>query len=163
MRRVVRRAVSSRLAEVIVVVGRAASAVRKALQDLEVQMVENPRYRDGQSSSVKAGLAAVDREATAAMFMPIDQPRLSTAVIDDLIEVYGRTAAPIVVPTFRGRRGAPVVIDRCLFGELDAIEGDVGGRQIFAAHEETLVELELESDDSLLDADTPADLEALEP
>ena len=161
VRRVVRQAVDSHLAEVIVVTGLAAARVETTLQDLGVRVVCNPRFREGQSTSVKVGLAAVDKSAAAVIFVPVDQPRLSAAVINALVDRYEQTEAPIVVPAFQGRRGAPAVIDRVLFGELAALEGDSGGRQIFPRHEQRIVELALDSDDPLRDVDTHEDLEAL--
>ena len=53
------------------------------------------------------------------------------------------------------------MIDRALFGELDGIRGDAGGRQLFARHPDEIVEVPLASQRPLLDIDTPEDLEAL--
>jgi len=161
VRRVVRQAVDSHLAEVIVVTGLAAARVERTLQDLGVRIASNPRFREGQSTSVKVGLAAVDERSAAAMFVPVDQPRLSTSIINALLDCYQQTAAPIVVPAYQGRRGAPTVIGRSLFGELSAIEGDSGGRQIFPLHEPSIVELALAREDALRDLDTFEDLERL--
>ena len=162
VRRVVRQAVESDLAEIIVVTGLAAARVEKTVEDLGVRIVGNPRFHEGQSTSVKVGLAAVEDRAVAAMFIPADQPRLSATVINALIDCYKQTGAAVVVPTYRGRRGAPAVIDRALFGDLATIEGDAGGRQIFPAHEDSLVELPLETGSPLQDLDTPEDLRALD-
>ena len=96
------------------------------------------------------------------MFIPVDQPGLTTEVIDALVDLYRRTGGPIVVPTHAGRRGAPVLFDRSLFAELGRIEGDVGGRQLFPAHANEIVEAPLASSDPLEDLDTPADLERFE-
>lgn len=161
--RVVHQAVGSHLSEVIVVVGMAAAKVEESLQGFQVRIIRNPGFGEGQSTSVRAGLAAVDERATAAMFIPADQPRLSSPVINDLIDLYLETRASIVVPTHEGRRGAPVLIDRTLFGELAAIEGDVGGRQIFARHEESVAELALATGEPLYDVDSPDDLQRLDP
>lgn len=162
VRRVVGEALDSDLTEVLVVTGLAAARVEMALEDLGVRVVGNPRFHDGQSTSVKAGLAAVEEHAAAAMFIPADLPRLSVTVINAIIDCYRQTGAPIVVPAFQGRRGAPALIDRALFDELDTIEGDSGGRQIFAAYEKSLVELPLASGSPLQDLDTPEDLRALD-
>ena len=162
VRRIVEVALASRLSEVVVVLGLAGAAVAEELGGLEVRLIDNPGFRQGQSSSVRAGLAAVADRVSAAMFVPIDQPGLSTVAIDSLIDCYRQSAASIVVPTFAGQRGAPVVIDQSLFGELAAIEGDAGGRQIFARHEENLVELAFAREEPLLDVDTPDQLAALE-
>lgn len=158
VRRIVRRVVASQLTEVIVVVGLAASKVRQAIEDLPVSVVENPDYMSGQASSVKTGLAAVSSTADAAMFVAVDQPYLSVAVIDALITCYARTGGPIVVPTHGTRRGAPVLFDCRFFDELAEIEGDAGGRQLFPHHLEEIVELPLASPEPLEDIDSVDDL-----
>ncbi len=153
VRRTARRALASRLAEVLVVVGFAADEVRAALAGLPVRIVENPDFATGQSSSVRAGLAAVEAGAGAAMFLPADQPRLSAEAIDRIVAKWEATSGPIVVPTFQGRRGAPVVFDRALFPELATIAGDEGGRQLFPRHEGEIVEVPLPSAEPLSDLD----------
>jgi len=157
--RIARRAKSSRLAEIIVVVGHQADRVTAVLTGLPVRIIENTKYRAGQSSSVRAGLEAVDRAASGALFMPVDQPHLGIGLIDGLIERFEETGGPIVVPTFRGSRGAPVLFARTLFSELERLEGDAGGRQLFPLHSDGIVELPLEDEAPLLDLDTPEELE----
>ncbi len=159
--RISRRALVCRLAEVLVVVGYRADLVREALQGLDVQVVENPVFAEGQSTSVKAGLAAIDPASAAAMFLPCDQPFVTTELIDQLIDAWAESGSGIVVPVHQGRRGSPVVIDRSLFGELAQISGDQGGRQLFARHEAEIVELPLPTAEPLLDIDTLEDLERL--
>ena len=161
VRRISRRALASRLTEVVVVVGNRSDLVRKALGDLAVGVVENPGFAAGQSSSVRVGLAAIDPGAAAAMFLPVDQPFLTTEVIDRLVGVWEGTGGPIVVPVHQGRRGAPAVIGRSLFGELAGISGDEGGRQLFARHGGEIVEVSLSSPKPLLDIDSLEDLERL--
>ncbi len=161
VRRITRQALASRLGEVLVVVGFRSDLVRRPLVGLDVGVVENPAYASGQSTSVKAGLAAIDPEAAAAMFLPVDQPFLTTEVIDRLVEAWERTGGAIIVPVHEGRRGSPVVIDRSLFGELGQISGDEGGRQLFARHPTEIVEVPLSSQKPLRDIDTPEDLEHL--
>lgn len=161
VRRLVDRAAQSKLFEVIVIVGKAASEVERSCQGLDVRFVRNPRFAEGQSWSVKLGLAAVDPAAAAAMFIPADQPELTVGVIDSILDCYSRTGGRIVVPTHRGQRAAPVLFDRALFGELAEIEGDIGGRQLFASHGSEIVELPLTSDEPLRDLDTPDDLRRL--
>ena len=161
VRRVVGRALRSRLFEVIVVVGKAASEVERSCQGLDVQIVVNPDFESGQSLSVKLGLAAVDPAADAVMFIPVDQPGLTTEVLDAIFDRYCQTGGPIVIPCHRGRRGAPVIFDRTLFSELGEIEGDAGGRQLFSSHEGDIVELQMASDGPLRDLDTFEDLQGL--
>ena len=157
VRRIARRALDSRLAEVIVVVGHQAGRVSAALRGLQVRIVENLAYETGQASSVRVGLEAVDMASGASLFMPADQPNLDSTVIDDLIRLFESTGGPIVVPTFEGVRGAPVLFARSLFDELERLAGDRGGRQLFPRHADSIVELPLADPGPLADLDTQAD------
>jgi molybdenum cofactor cytidylyltransferase len=162
VRRVARRALESNLIDVIVVVGYRAREITAALGVLPLRVVVNPDFEQGQSTSVRAGLAEVSPDATAVMFLPVDQPFLTRKVIDGLIAVYDKTGAPIVVPAFEDQRGAPVLFDSTLFPELAHLSGDIGGRQLFPRHADKIVEVQLTSREPLLDIDTPEDWERLQ-
>lgn len=155
VRRVAKNVLESRLRELIVVVGFMADSVRSVLSDLEVNIVNNVEYAKGQSSSVKLGLRSVNSSACAALFIPADQPFLSSTLLDELISTYEGSGGPIVMPTYKGRRGAPLLFDRSLFPELASITGDEGGRQILKRHQSEIVTVTLDSERPLLDIDTP--------
>lgn len=154
IRRIAERALASRLSEVVVVLGHLGPRVRRPLAGLDLTLVENPDYRQGQSTSLRAGLGGLRREVSAALFIPCDQPFLTARLLDDLIGAHERTGGAIVAPVFRGRRGSPVLFHRSLFPELLQIEGDVGGRAILDRHAEKIVEVGLDDDEPLLDMDT---------
>lgn len=161
VRRVAREAVASRLSEVIVVVGFAADDVRQALAGLDVRIIDNPGYGEGQSTSVKAGLAVIEPTADAALFIPADQPFLTSAIIDRLIATYQESGGPIVLPVYQERRGAPVLLDRSLFPELSRITGDEGGRQLVRRQPDKVIAVVLDSEKPLLDIDTAEDYRQL--
>ncbi len=154
VRRATRAALASRARETVVVVGCEAERVRAQVDDLPCRVVVNEAWRDGQSTSVKTGLAAVSRHARAALFLPCDQPALEAELLDRLIETFERTGAPAVHPVFRNRRGSPTLIARDLFPELEALRGDVGGRIVLLSHGDRIVTVELDDPAPLLDVDT---------
>jgi len=156
VRRTCRAAVTSALGEVILVTGHATGRVRSEVADLDLRAVHNPAYADGQSGSVRCGLAAVADDAEGVMFLPVDQPGLDAAVIDRLLGVFGGPDS-IVVPTFRGRRGAPVTFGRDWFARLDGLRGDEGARPLLRELAARIEELELDSDLPLIDIDTEAE------
>lgn len=162
VRRVARLALESNLIDVIVVVGHREREIRAALGVLPLQVVVNPDFEQGQSTSVRTGLAEVRPDATAAMFLPVDQPFLTRQIIDRLISAHEKSGAPIVVPAYKGERGAPVLFDSTLFPELAHISGDSGGRQLFPRHMDKIVEVQLAGREPLLDIDTPEDWERLQ-
>ena len=87
-------------------------------------------------------------------------PDISTTVIDGLVEAFGRRPAPsIVLPTFNGKRGNPVLWARAFFPELMEVTGDTGARHILARHEEAVERVEVGAAAGL-DVDTPAALQS---
>ena len=161
VRRTTRAALASGASPVLVVVGCEARAVSDEVAGLDVEVVVNDAFADGQSTSVRAGLSHLEDRAGAALFLPCDQPLLGAREIDSILEAYESSRAGIVVPIAAGVRRAPVLFDRSLFDELAAITGDSGGRQLFDAHAERIHEVAFEDDLALLDIDTPADRERL--
>jgi molybdenum cofactor cytidylyltransferase len=158
VRRAARTALAAVLGEVLVVTGHRAAEVEQALAGLAVTVVPNPAWAEGQSTSVRAGLARVAPAAGAAVFLPCDQPGLDASVLGRLVAAWRQTGAPAVVPAHRGRRGLPTLFDRSLFAELAGITGDTGGRQVLRRHPGAVVEVELGDGRPLLDVDTPEDL-----
>jgi molybdenum cofactor cytidylyltransferase len=149
-----RAALGAGLDPVIVVVGAHAADVRAALDSLPVSVVENPNWRSGQSSSVKAGLAVV-REAEATVFLLTDTPYVDSDLVAALSEAHRKSLAPIVAPRAAGRRANPVLFDRLTYPALFQIEGDQGGRDLFDRFEVHWVDWQAEI---LLDVDDQADL-----
>jgi molybdenum cofactor cytidylyltransferase len=143
---------------VVLVVGYRAAEVAAAVRRLPIQIVANPDFSAGQSTSVRAGLAAALQrwpEAAAVGFLPCDQPLVTPALLHRMAQtVAGHPGGAIAVPTFQGRRGAPVLFSRGFFPELAAITGDEGGRQVIRQHPEAVLPVELEDEGPLLDADT---------
>ncbi|MEW6112116.1 MAG: nucleotidyltransferase family protein [Thermodesulfobacteriota bacterium] len=163
---VVRAALVSELARVILVVGPDSKSVSASLGDLKtasrLQVTPNPQPERGMSSSLTAGLAHVDTGSAGALIMLGDQPGITSAVIDDLVAAFRRDPESIVVPTVRGRRTTPVLFPRSLFPDLMGIRGDVGGRDVLNSHPDRVVLVETGPYYDDTDMDTPADLDKLQ-
>ena len=160
MRAVAETALEAGLSPVIVVTGAAAESVEAALASLPVIIVRNTHWRDGQASSIQAGLAAAPPAAGAALFLLSDQPQVTPQVIRALVETHAAGLQPIVVPLIRDEhRGNPVLFDRSTFADLLALRGDVGGRSIFSKHR--VHYLPWHDSRLLLDVDTPEDYRRL--
>ncbi len=136
---VLRHAASSSLGEVILVLGHQAELIRPAVGDWGQRVVVNPAYAAGQSTSLRAGLAAINPGAAAALFLLGDQPQVYPRTIDVLIDAFQTHGAPIVVPTYEGVRGHPVLIARALFEDLACVTGDMGARDVIRAHEDAVL------------------------
>ena len=151
-------ALDSGLDCVIVVTGQDADRVGAAVASLPVQVVFNPAFAAGQSSSMRCGLAALPPGIDAALFLLADQPGVTAEVVAALIQEHRKTLAPIALPTYEGRRGNPVLFDASLFQELTRIEGDVGGRVLIERHAGSLHRVPVAEPGILEDIDTSEDL-----
>ena len=87
-----------------------------------------------------------------------DQPFVASATLDALIDEYRRTNASVIIPTYRGLRGNPVLVDRSLFAEMMNIRGDIGCRAIFGDHADSIVNVPVEDRGVVVDIDTVEDL-----
>ncbi len=123
-------------------------------------VVNNPAWRDGLSTSVKAGLAALGDDIGVAVFLLADQPAVTAELVQTLVRRYIASGAPIVVPTFGGRRGNPTLWDRDLWHELMQVEGDQGGRGLIEDFADQVAFVEV-GEAATIDIDTPDDYRRL--
>ncbi|MBW3631910.1 MAG: nucleotidyltransferase family protein [Chloroflexi bacterium] len=134
LRHTVHRVLASSLDNVVLVVGHNADAIRDAVAGLSLDVVFNPDAALGQSTSVRAGLAALSPDNDAAIFILGDQPGIDPNVIDALISAWRESQAPILAPHYEDGMGNPVLFDRRVFPELAALQGDTGARPVVQAY-----------------------------
>ena len=132
IRTIAEKALQAELFPVIVVTGKDDAEIRTALQDLPVQIIHNPDWRDGQSSSIKTGVKALPASTGSAIFLLADQPQITSTVMRALVEEHSRTLNPVIAPMVEDGRANPVLFDRVTFHALLQLEGDIGGRGIFS-------------------------------
>jgi molybdenum cofactor cytidylyltransferase len=150
------------VSEVICVV-RDLVAVRAhiSLMDERLSWLVNDQADVGQSSSVIAGLWAVDARCDGALFVVGDQPMLSSALIDALVDRSKRVSAPIVAPSFQGEIRNPVLFRRELFPELLKLEGDHGGRSVIRKYSDRVELVQWNEEAPFMDIDNQKDYERL--
>jgi molybdenum cofactor cytidylyltransferase len=154
-------ALAAGLDPVLAVVGGAQEAVEAALAELPLRIVPNADYADGQSTSLRAGIAALGPEVEAVVVLLGDQPFVSAAIVARLLAEWRASRAPIVAPVYAGQRGNPVLFARAIFPELLAVQGDQGARAVLAADQARVLLVPFDDARPLSDIDTPEDYETL--
>lgn len=149
----------SRCDEIIVVLGFAADEIRSLVEGKEkVKVVINLRFAAGMSTSIHQGLKKISARAMGILIALADQPFIPPEVINKLIEGFQTGVQGIVLPVYEGKRGHPVILDRKKYeGELLALQGDVGGKEIVGKHPEDVLEIAVGSKGVLMDIDAPED------
>lgn len=143
---------------IIVVLGAEREQCQALLEDKLVEIVMNDHWREGQSTSLQIGLAALPSDVSSALFLLVDLPAITPDIIDAIIERYQQTKAPLVWPEFEGKRGNPVLFDRSLFAELSQISGDTGGKPVLMAHKAQAERVSVTNPGVIQDFDRPEQL-----
>ena len=165
IQRMLDTALQSQLEQCILVLGfehqKIIDALGELIQNQRIRVEINHDYRLGQSRSIKKGLIAVKDRFPSAMFLVADQPLIDAATIDLLLEQFWRSSRNICVPTCKGQRGNPAVFSQIFYENLLQLEGDIGARQIIAAHPSEVLSVAVDNPLCFFDVDTPQDLKEL--
>ena len=149
---------ASRLQDVVVVVGHEAEQATRLLGDLELTLVYNERYEDGQMGSVTRGLETLAGACEGVMICLADQPLLTPGDINTLIEAFvHRERGSILVPTYRGRRGNPIVMSYAHRNEILDGERNLGCKRLIERNPVLVTTHEMNTEHVVFDLDTPED------
>jgi molybdenum cofactor cytidylyltransferase len=177
--RVVRTLLRGGAPDVTVVAGAHIDAVRMATPAFaqtragtpfgpRVRVIEHAGWQQGQLSSLRAGLDAIDDPLLeAALVTLVDVPLVLPATVAAVIAEWRRTGAAIVrpadpSPSLRaggGRHGHPVMFDRSVFADLRAADLSVGAKAVFAKHR--VLNVEVNDPGAFEDIDTPGEYERI--
>jgi CTP:molybdopterin cytidylyltransferase MocA len=151
--------------EIIVVVGKAGAEgerLRSISTAYETRIAENPRWAEGMSTSVRAGLWACGPETRAAVVLLGDQPLVGAGAVERLVEAF-EAGAEVAVATYDGEPRNPVLFARRVWPLLlREMSGDRGARVVLKRHPELVTEVTCDDVANPADVDTVEDLRRIE-
>ncbi|HYO62199.1 MAG TPA: nucleotidyltransferase family protein [Pyrinomonadaceae bacterium] len=147
--------------EVVVVVGHRAEEVRAALKGVPVRFAVNDEPESGMGVSVARGVEQVSEGVRAVLVGLVDQPAVTPEDVRAVTEARARTGARLVVPTWEGRGGHPVLVDLEFREALLGAVPREGLRALFDAHRAEVLRLPAASGYVARDMDTWEDYRAL--
>lgn len=153
-------AVASICRPIVIVLGAYAQQLRHEVKDLPVQVVENPQWAEGMSSSVRTGITALNTfsdNVEAVVLMLCDQPFVCAELIDSIVETYHLTNQPIVASEYGDTVGVPALFHHSLFGELVALKGAEGAKRVITKLSSQVYPVSFSR--GAIDIDTPHDYE----
>lgn len=140
-----------------------AEIIRRVKLPPEV-VVMNRSWQKGQLSSIRAAIESLRATETEGMLVAlVDHPLVTCAVVEALVAAFDRSPRAIVLPTWHGRRGHPVIFPAQLYVELYAAPDEVGARAVVWAHKNEVVEVPTEEEGVVLDIDDRATFDKLFP
>jgi molybdenum cofactor cytidylyltransferase len=147
----------ARVDRTTVVLGAQSQRIRTAMDLSGADVVLNENYREGQLSSLIAGLKTLPPEAEAMLLCLVDNPFITVGVVDEVISAFRLTGRPIVIPVFEGERGHPTLFAREMFDQLLAAPVDKGARHAVYSNEAKIFEVPVSEPGIRYRIDTPED------
>jgi molybdenum cofactor cytidylyltransferase len=144
----------SQVQEIVVVLSIRNKGIRNLFRGRKVRIVINPLSKMGMSASIRRGLHEIHPHCHGILIALGDQPLLKTRTINALIRTFNQGKEGIIVPSFQGRRGHPVIFHRRFKKELSNLKGDAGGRSIIESHPEDVRVVPVKSIGVIKDVDT---------
>jgi molybdenum cofactor cytidylyltransferase len=142
LRRTVETVLLSEAESVHVVFGCEAEKMKLEIENVLVDVVINPNWQRGMSTSIRSGIQSLETNIDAAIIVLCDQPKLSTDILNTLIDTYTSTRTPIVTCKYAGTVGVPALFDRRIFPELLSLEGDYGAKKIIERYAKERIEID---------------------
>ncbi|MCF7560477.1 nucleotidyltransferase family protein [Sabulilitoribacter multivorans] len=156
---VIKNALDSNVDKVFCVLGANAKTIINKIQSEEVAFVINSNWKEGLSSSIKAGvkhIQSLNTSTNAILFLLADQPNVDSHYINKLIKLY-KSEAKIVASNYGNVNGVPAIFPSMYFKNLLKLKGDKGAKFLLNNADKNIVSLELKSSQILIDIDTPED------
>ncbi|HKF53072.1 MAG TPA: nucleotidyltransferase family protein [Candidatus Acidoferrales bacterium] len=145
-----------------VVVGPHAAEIRARVKLDQSALVFNPDWQRGQLSSLQAAIRSLPAGKTEGMLIClVDHPLISAGLVASLIKTFERDKSRIVIPSYRGRRGHPVIFPSALFEELLTASPEIGARPVVHAHAKDVVEVAVEEEGVILNLNDPESLKQI--
>jgi molybdenum cofactor cytidylyltransferase len=120
------------------------------------QVVVNPSPEEGPIGSLRAALGVLPDSVEGISFCPVDHPLIHEGTVRQLIKVFKQSRAPLVVPTFDGKRGHPVLFGKALFTELRSDALPEGARTVVHRHLDATVSVPVDDKGTIIDIDDMA-------
>jgi len=142
------------IARIVVVLGHRAEEIQREIKIEPAQVLVNPDYRSGQTSSLQAGLRALIADNPEAVLLClVDHPAVGVETVTRLAATFRQSGAPVVIPTYQGRRGHPVLIGRQVFAELLGLASDAGADSVVRKYRAATQFVEVEDEGVVTDVD----------
>jgi molybdenum cofactor cytidylyltransferase len=139
-----------------VVLGAHAEPIAKAIDLAADEIVINEHWEQGQLSSIHAALRSLPAGTDGMILCLIDHPLISANLVQNLIDVFYSSHAPIVLPIFEGRRGHPVLFAAKLYSQLLEAPMNLGARAVVWAHGKNIHEYRTTEEGCVLNLNDPA-------
>jgi len=138
----VKNILAASIDELIIVLGYQKEIIEKLIDKNEkIKFVFNKDFESGMASSIKTGLDNLSEKNEAFFICLGDMPMVSSDIYNQLIK--SKDNKEIIIPTYRGQQGNPVLFDKSMKRKVLDIRDDVGAKKILELSKDKILNLEI--------------------
>lgn len=160
IRRVCKLAIATGCEKIFPVLGANKDQIAKEIDDLKVDIIDNPNWEAGMSTSLKAAVQHIEATNLALegiLILLVDQPYVKFDFIEQLLATAKTNPTKIIATTYKNILGVPAYFPNTYFAALQAIKGDKGARKVLVQYQEQAIKLPFP--EAAHDIDTPKEWE----
>ncbi len=126
---------ASNIDDITVILGSYIDKIQPIINNPEINIIENPYWKSGLSSSIKSGIGSLAHDIEGAFIILLDQPFITSRLLNNMIELFHQSGAKIIAPRVGEQQGNPVLFRKDIFPELLKITGDKGAKEILRKYD----------------------------
>ena len=156
----VKNILASSINELIIVLGYQKEIIEKLIDKHEkVKFIFNKDFESGMSSSIKIGINHLSDNSEAFFICLADMPMVNSNIYDLLIK--SRNRKDILVPTYKGQQGNPILFNKSMKEKIMSINGDTGAKKILELNKDKILNLEISDQGVTKGFNTQIDFDSL--
>jgi len=156
----VKNILASSIGELIIVLGYQKEIIEKIIdKNNKIKFVFNKDFESGMASSIKTGLNNLSEKTESFFICLCDMPMVGHDIYNQLIK--SKANKEIIVPTYKGQRGNPVLFNKSMKEKVMDISGDIGAKKILELNKDKILNLEINDQSITKSFNTQGDFSSL--
>jgi len=165
----IKNILGSAVDEIVIVVGYEEDILKSLIEkNKKIKIIYNKNYNSGIASSIKIGLKNISTKTEAFFISLGDMPNVNQNIYNKLIKVrdkYNKKLKikykkEIIIPTYQGKNGNPILFSKHMKKKIMKIEGDAGAKSLVELNMNKILKVPFKNDAIILDFDKPEDFKS---
>ena len=153
IQRSIQNILSSSIDELIVVLGYQVEIVEKLVdKNKKIRCVFNKDFESGMASSIKIGLSNLSKKTEVFFICLGDMPFVDPDIYNQIIKY--KNEKEIIVPTYKGQQGNPILFSKSMVDKIINIKGDSGAKKIIEINNDKILNIEINNQNIKKDYNT---------
>ena len=150
----VKNLLASSVDELIVVLGHQTKIIEKIIgKNKKLKVFFNKDFESGMASSIKVGINSLSKNNKFFFICLGDMPLVSKNIYNELIKF--KNINDIIVPTYNGKQGNPILFSQKMKKKITNIKGDVGAKNILELNKDKIFKVKINNKSIITDFNTP--------